>query len=467
MSQLYPQSVKGNIRKLKWILNAIFIIIYLGAPYLRYERGEGAPNQAILIDFKNSMGYFFGIEMWPDEVYYIMGLLILAALVLFFVTSLFGRVWCGYACFQTVWTDIFIAVEKIFQGDRNQRMILDRKNSFERFYKKSLTHLTWIIIALGTGYGFTAYYSDAFVQFNKLINFEFYGTALWCTLGIGAATYIMAGYARETVCAVMCPYARFQAVMFDRDTLVVAYDEKRGEPRGSLKTKDFSLEPEIHQGDCIDCKQCVVVCPAGIDIRNGLQMECIACGLCIDACNGIMDKIDRPRGLIRYDTQNHLSEPKKHDKFHFFKPRFFFYLSLITAVCSLLLYSLLTKSEVLTAVTAKRNPSYVMLSDGSIRNSYNLKITNKTHQQKIFKLKITSPELLTAHIKSYGDMSMDNLVVKKAGSDNFRLFIIAPKQNLESLLTQDTLSDRGIVTMELEDQSNNKKYQIDTIFIWQ
>lgn len=460
MTKIIPQSVKGKIRSIKWLLNAVFILIYLGTPFLRYDRGEGVPNQAILIDFKNSMGYFFGIEMWPDEIYYIMGLLILAALVLFFVTSLFGRVWCGYACFQTVWTDIFIALEKIFQGDRNQRILLDRKNSLKKFYQKTLTHLSWLIVAIVTGYGFTAYYSDAFLQFERLLQLELSQNIILWILGIAGATYIMSGFAREAVCAVMCPYARFQSAMFDKDTLIVTYDEKRGEPRGSLKTKDFSLEPDEHQGDCIDCKQCVVVCPVGIDIRDGLQMECIACGLCIDACNGIMDKIDRPRGLIRYDTQNHLSNPAKSKKFRFFKPRFFFYTTIIAIVSILMIYSLISESTVLTSVTAKRNPSYVMLSDGSIRNSYNLKVTNKTHHDIIFNLKVVKPEFVNLEARSYGEINSENLKVGKSNSNNFQLFITIASENLSDEV------ERGLIEMELTDKDSGEKYEVEAVFIW-
>ena len=452
MTKIIPQSVKGKIRNLKWLLNAVFLLIYLGTPFLRYDRGEGAPDQAILIDLPNSMAYFFGIEMWPDEVYYIMGLLILAALILFFVTSLFGRVWCGYACFQTVWTDIFIALEKIFQGDRNQRILLDRKNNFAKFYKKFLTHVSWILVAIVTGYGFTAYFSDAFLQFRDLLSLNLSQNVILWTLGIAGATYIMAGFAREAVCAVMCPYARFQSAMFDRDTLIVTYDEKRGEPRGGLKDKN--------RGDCIDCKQCVVVCPVGIDIRDGLQMECIACGLCIDACDGIMDKIDRPRGLIRYDTENHLKEPKKFKKFRFFKPRFFYYATIITLVSSLMIYSLLSESKVLTTITAKRNPSYVMLSDGSIRNSYVLKVTNKTHVAKIFSLKIEKPKFANIEIRSYGENHEGDLRVEKFNSNNFQIFITIKKEDLNSNI------DRGLIELELTDKDNDEEYEIEAVFIW-
>ncbi len=454
MTKIIPQSVKGKIRNLKSLLNVVFIFIYLGAPFLRYDRGSDAPNQAILFDFDNSIGYFFGIEMWPDEVYYLMGILIFTALLLFFVTALFGRIWCGYACFQTVWTDIFIGIEKLFQGDRNQRILLNRKNSFNKFYRKFLTHIGWLIVAIITGYGFTAYFSDAFVQFEDLLRFDLTQNVILWIAGIATMTYIMAGFAREAVCSIMCPYARFQSAMFDRDTLIVTYDEKRGERRGRLKDKD--------RGDCIDCKQCVVVCPTGIDIRDGLQMECIACGLCIDACDGIMDKIGQPRGLIRYDTQSNLENPestKKPKVFNFLRPRFFFYLTIILTVSSLMLGSVMNKSMVLTSIIAKRNPAFVMMSDGSISNSYSLKITNKSRQDKIFEIKVKQPNFAEVQIGNH--TGTKELLVGKSDSNNFRLFIKVPEGELPEN------SDRGLVIFDLVDRDNGKTHEVEAVFVWE
>lgn len=460
--RLYPQAAKGKIRNLKWILNAIFLLIYLGAPFLRWDRGENLPNQAILIDFANAKGYFFAIEMWPNEVFYLMAILILAAVALFFVTSLFGRVWCGYACFQTVWTDIFIALEKVFQGDRNARIILDRKNSFEKFYKKTLTHISWIIVALITGYGFTNYFSDAFFQFEQLLDLNLGFNALGWTIGIAAMTYIMAGFAREHVCTFMCPYARFQSAMFDRNTLIVAYDEKRGEPRGKLKSKDFSLEPEQHQGDCIECKQCVVVCPTGIDIRDGLQMECIACGLCIDACNEVMEKINRPKGLIRYETQKHLEDPQESTKFKLFSARFFYYVIILSAISGFLIHSLLTKTDLDTAITADRNPPFVKLSDGSIRNGYRLKISNKKNAARFFELRVAKPK--NAKLKIQGLKNEEKIKVKAEHDRNIKIFITMPSEEFE-------LRKEAIVKINLKEingakeSENSQNKEFELIFI--
>jgi cytochrome c oxidase accessory protein FixG len=454
--RLYPQAARGFFRRTKWLLNLVFLAIYLLSPFLRFDRGAGLPNQAILIDMEAGKGYFFAIEMWPNEVFYLMGILLLAAISLFFVTSLFGRIWCGYACFQTVWTDIFIAVEKIFQGDRNARIILDRKNSFEKYFKKLLTHITWIAIGLITGFAFTNYFHDAFLQIQNLIKLNLDFATIGWSAGIAFATYIMAGFAREHVCTFMCPYARFQSAMFDRDTLIIAYDEKRGEPRGKLKSKDFSLEPETHQGDCIDCKQCVVVCPTGIDIRNGLQMECIACGLCIDACDEVMEKINRPKGLIRYDTQKNIETGQQKPKI--LRPRSFFYLFILTAICGFLLYSLLNKAEVETRMIADRNPAFVTLSNGSIRNGYELKISNKTNIEKEFLLKAISPSHIKIKVNFYDEN--EALRIKPNKVNDFKIYATISENEIQRLTNKEIL-----INLELIDIKSGEIIPLSAIFI--
>jgi len=451
--RLYPQNIKGKIRKIKWILNYIFLSIYIFTPFLRFDRGENTPDQAILIDIPNQKAYFFFIEIWPQEVYYLTGILIIAAIMLFFVTSLYGRIWCGYACFQTVWTDIFIAVERLFQGDRNQRMILDRKNNFSKFWRKSLTHIVWIAISLFTGFCFTCYFNDAFELSKELFKAEISLNVIGWISGIAFMTYLMAGFAREHVCTFMCPYSRFQSAMFDDNTLIIAYDEKRGEPRGKAKAgTDFST-----RGHCIDCKQCVVVCPTGIDIRNGLQMECIACGLCVDACDNIMEKMKLPKGLIRYDTLNHMRKPTPKNKFKALRFRTYFYLAILTLVCSLMLKSLITKAKVETMVLHDRNPTFVMLSDGSIRNGYVIKIMNKTHKTKNFVLKVKKPEEIKLKSQNF---DLNNLQVFPGEDKGFRIFAI-----LDEELTNKNLEGRFIVQFIVKDLSDNKEYELESMFM--
>lgn len=449
--RLYPQNVKGKFRRLKWILNTIFLSIYLFSPFLRFNRGENSPNQAILVDIPKSKAYFFNIEIWPQEAYYLMGILVIAAVTLFFVTSLFGRIWCGYACFQTVWTDVFIAMERLFQGDRNARIILDRKNNFEKFYKKALTHLSWIAISLLTGYGFVLYFNDAIALTKNLLDYEISTNVLGWIIGIASSTYIMAGFAREHVCTYMCPYSRFQSAMFDNNTLMISYDQKRGEPRGKMSQNANFKD----RGHCIDCKQCVVVCPTGIDIRNGLQMECIACGLCVDACDNIMEKIGLPKGLIRYDTMANLLDPRPEKKFKIFKPRTFYYAIILTLASGIMLRNLIFRPTMEISAIPDRNPIFVTLSDGSIRNGYTIKIANKTHEDKVFLLKISSPP--EAAIKAE-DLDFSNIKIGPDQIGSFKIFVTLPKDHLIG-----NQSGREIIEFTAASSSEQKKIQ--SVFI--
>lgn len=449
--RLYPQKVKGKIRSLKNALNFVFLSIFFFTPFLRFDRGGSAPNQAIMIDLPNARAYFFNIEIWPQETYYLAGILVLAAVALFFVTSLFGRIWCGYACFQTVWTDIFIALERLFQGDRNERILLDRKKSIEKYARKTLTHASWIIVSLLTGYGFVNYFYDVFSLGENIFHGKIPANALGWSLGIAGMTYIMAGFAREHVCTFMCPYARFQSAMFDNNTLIISYDEKRGEPRAKApKDGDFK-----NRGHCIDCKQCVVVCPTGIDIRNGLQMECIACGLCVDACNNVMDKMGLPKGLIRYDTISHLLDPKPAKKFKIFKARTFFYGAIILVVSGLMLYSLIAKPTLEIAAIPDRNPMFVMLADGSVRNGYQIKISNKTHENKNYRLSILEPK--EAILKSQNfDISTLNVGADEVA--DFKIFVTLPADFLAK-----NEEGRGLVKFLISDDEEQK--EVEAVFI--
>ncbi len=478
--KIYPQNVKGRFRQLKTKLNFVFLSIYLLLPLVRFNRGEGAPDQGVLIDLPNSKAYFFFIEIWPQEVFYLMGVLVIAAVMLFFVTSLFGRIWCGYACFQTVWTDIFIGLERFFQGDRNERILLDRKNNFKKFYKKFLTHSSWIIASLVTGYGFVGYFNDSFLLAQKLVHGVISWNVLGWICGIAGTTYIMAGFAREHVCTYMCPYSRFQSAMFDKNTLIITYDEKRGEARGKLPkgehdtavvTKGTSKKPGcsevpkdlfLNRGHCIDCKQCVVVCPVGIDIRNGLQMECIACGLCVDACDNVMEKIGLPKGLIRYDTLDHLLDPIPNKKFKILKPRTLFYSIILTLSIALTIRSLIVKPKFETVIIPDRNPIFVTLSDGSIRNGYVIKVTNKTHEKRSFILAISSPK--EAVMKS-GDSPQiaggsQRLEISAGEVGSFKIYVILPKEFIAR-----SAEGRWLMDFILMDENGNEVEALQTVFI--
>ena len=437
--KIYPQAVRGRYRKLKWWLTLVLCGIFYLSPWLRWDRGANTPNQAILIDMMHARAYFFGIEIWSQEVYYITGILILAAVGLFFVTSLFGRVWCGYACPQTVWTDLFVWVERKIQGDRNARKRLDASPlTLEKITKKALTHLIWLLIGLATGFAFVLYFNDAPTLVRQMLQLDIPWSVGGWILGITASTYIMAGFAREQVCIYMCPYARFQSAMFDKDTLIISYDEKRGEPRGKHKAGD-SWDGKGH---CIDCNSCVVVCPTGIDIRSGLQMECIACGLCVDACNNVMDKIGLPRGLIGYNTENNLNNGEK-PSLQFFRPRTFWYVGIMSAVGGFMLYTLLTRSPLQLEIIHDRNPLFVKLSDGEIRDGYTITILNKDHEQRKYELEILGLAGAQTRVESNYAVSKDDLEVEADSVGHFRIFVTAPEQKnsreeIKFLLTEET-----------------------------
>lgn len=408
--KVYPKRVWGKYRKLKWVAMIVTLGIYYLAPFIRWDRGPNAPDQAILIDLPARRAYWFNIEIWPQEVYLLTGILILSAIALFFVTSLFGRVWCGYFCPQTVWTDLFVWVERIVQGDRNARKKLhDAPWGFSKIRKIVTTHFLWLVIAWCTAGSFVLYFNDAPDLVMSFFAFDVSPTVLGFIAALTFSTYLMAGFAREQVCTYMCPYARFQSAMFDNDTLIIGYDTQRGEPRGKHK-KGTSWEG---RGDCIDCTACVQVCPTGIDIRDGLQMECIACGLCVDACNDIMAKVDRPLGLIRYDTANHMEAVVKggKEKFRFWRPRTFYYGTILALVGAIMLYALITRAPLDLHVMHDRNPVFVQLSSGEIRNGYTIKILNKTHYHNTYELSIEGLEDAEIDIKTAGNISAENLYV--------------------------------------------------------
>lgn len=453
--KVYPQRVWGVFRKLKWFAMIALLGIYYFAPFLRWDRGPHAPDQAILIDMPARRAYFFFIEIWPQEVYYLTAILIFAAIMLFFVTSMFGRVWCGYACPQTVWTDLFVWVERIVQGDRNARLRLDKsKLSFEKIWKKTLTHILWILIGVCTGGAWVLYFNDAPTIIEQAIHFELPWSVLGWVVALTGSTYLMAGFAREQVCTFMCPYARFQSAMFDEDTLIIGYDAIRGEPRGKLK----KAKDGAPQGDCISCRKCVNVCPMGIDIREGLQMECIACGLCVDACDEIMEKVNKPKGLIRYDTLHNIESEdhnlRKH--LHLIRPRTIYYMIIIAILGSIVALGLINRSVLELHTQHDRNPLFVMTSDGNIRNGYTIKILNKTHADREYTLTIDGIDYHNVQIQAAGDVTLDKIPVFADSVGHYRLYLTADKQT----------EARRVITFKISDNNDqNLKDEIETIFV--
>ena len=372
---IYPQSISGKYRKIKDYAGAALLFFYFICSWIRWERDNGLTDQAILIDLPNRKAYLFAIEIWPEELYYITAILICAALGLFFITALYGRIWCGYTCPHTVFVDIFNKIELYFQGDRNARIKLDSQPMDKnKFIKKLKTHLAWIFVGFLFAFGWVCYFYDAPTLLIDIFFFQVTPAALSWLVGLTFSTYFFAGWIRERVCIYMCPYGRFQSAMIDNDTATVTYHEWRGEPRGKADSG----------GDCIDCNKCVVVCPMGIDIRDGLQLPCIGCGLCIDACNSVMEKIGKPLDLIGYDSVNSSLAKQKGTwiKKKFWQFRTVLFALILTIVVSVTIISLLTKAPLKVTIIHDRDVLFTTLPDGSIRNKYIVKIFNKQSQSK-------------------------------------------------------------------------------------
>ena len=452
--RIYPKRVSGIYRNLKWAAMIICLFIYYTVPFIRWDRGSNAPDQAVLIDLERGRAYWFWFEIWPQEVYILTGILIFAAICLFFVTSLFGRVWCGYFCFQTVWTDLFVWVERLVQGDRNKRKRLrEGPWTFEKTWKMALTHLIWLAIAWWTAGSFVLYFNDAPTLVKSFFMGEVSTTVLAFIGGLTFMTYLMAGFAREQVCTFMCPYARFQSAMFDKDTMIIGYDVDRGEPRGKHKAG----ESWDGRGHCINCTACVQVCPMGIDIRDGLQMECIACGLCVDACNDIMDKVDLPRGLIRYDTERRMQDKTKgqFSAVHLLRPRTYYYIFVLVLVGGLMLAALLNRPTMDLTVLHDRNPLFVQLSSGEIRNGYEIKILNKTHEDKTYSLTLDGLDDATMVVKSAGDVDTNELFVAADMVGNYHILVSA---NVKP-------ADQRDVTFTLTDLATGVQDTYESVFV--
>jgi len=401
---IYPRSVKGRFRTIKWSILILAYGVYFILPWVRWPR-ESTVDQAVMFDIQDRIFYLFGMIVNPQDIFWLAAFLMIAAFLLFFVTAIAGRAFCGYFCFQTLWTDVYILVEHLVQGERPARIRLDKGGwTSEKILKKGATHFLWLLVSFVTGLTFTLYWADAYELIGQFFTgaapFPAYATTLFLTL----TTYVMAGLAREQVCTYMCPYARFQSIMFDNDTQIVAYDEKRGEGEsGRAKlAKGRKAADERHEanlGDCIDCGFCVQVCPTGIDIRNGLQMSCISCALCIDACDTVMDNLGWQRGLIRYASENELEGGKS----HLLKLKNIAYGLVLLAAVAGLVWSVATHSLLSMAVTQVRNPLYVVLSDGRLQNSYDIKLNNKTEKTM----------RLTLHIEGLPGAVMDLGRLKK------------------------------------------------------
>lgn len=383
--KIFPREVSGRFARLRVLSVWGLLGLYYGMPWVQWSG-----RQAVLFDLPARKFYVFGLVLWPQDFIFLTALLIIAAFGLFFFTAVGGRLWCGYACPQTVWTETFLWIERVVEGSRSERMKLDRMAwSAKKLARRATKHLLWGTFALFTGATFVGYFTPIKTLFAEALTFSLGPWELfWCVF-YGFATYGNAGFLREQVCKYMCPYARFQSAMFDRDTLIITYDSQRGEPRGSRRRgADFKA---AKLGACIDCTMCVQVCPTGIDIRQGLQSECIACAACIDACDSVMDRMSYPRGLIRYTTQNALD----HKRTRIVRPRVVIYAVLLVGLVTAFAVGLILRKPVDVDVIRDRNVLYRMMDDGRVENVYNVKILNKSERPHRFAVAVRGSGALT------------------------------------------------------------------------
>ncbi len=382
--KIYPRDIQGYFKNLRWLTIWITQMVFYGTPWLIWNN-----RQAVLLDISTHRFYIFGLVLYPQDLIYLVVLLIIAALALFLFTAVAGRLWCGFSCPQSVYTEIFLWMERKIEGDRAARMRLDSMQfGIRKFYKKFLKHAAWISFSVFTGFTFLGYFSPIRDLVDNILQ---YRLSPWETFWIffyGFATYGNAGFLREQICKYMCPYARFQSAMFDNDTLIVTYDKERGEPRSGRSRKVDAKESGL--GDCIDCSFCVQVCPTGIDIRNGLQYECISCGLCVDACNSIMDKMEYPRGLIRFSTNNGVEQhwSQKQIIRKILRPRVLIYSGVLLTICVAFVVSLAMRVPFKVDVIRDRGVMSRLVAGGKVENVYRLQITNASEHAETYRISV-------------------------------------------------------------------------------
>ena len=416
------------------------------------------PDQAVLVDLASRRFYFFWIEIWPHEFYFIAGLLIMAGLGLFLFTSALGRVWCGYACPQTVWTDLFILVERWVEGDRNARLRLHRQKKLDlRKIRLRITKwVLWLLIGVATGGAWVFYFTDAPSLMADLWAFEASAVAYTTIAILTLTTFVFGGFMREQICIYACPWPRIQAAMMDEETLTVGYRDWRGEPRG----KHRKSEDADQLGDCIDCMACVNVCPMGIDIRDGQQLACITCALCIDACDDVMAKIGKPRGLIDYlalsdETRERAGHAPRSIWRHVFRLRTMIYTGLWSAVGVALVVALFVRQDIEVTVAPVRNPTFVTLSDGTIRNTYEVRLRNKNSVDSVFNISVRGDVSYYVELEGSPYQSIE---VSADSTYLQRVYVLAPKGSVPA---ENDVSDLRIW---VEDLSSGERAYKDTVF---
>lgn len=438
-NKIYPRSVSGFFTKWRWGMIFLTQLVFYCIPWL-----EWGQRQALLFDLGSRRFYIFNLVLYPQDLIYLTAILIISALSLFLFTAIAGRLWCGYTCPQTVYTEIFLWIEHKIEGDRAARMKLDSANiSAKKLTKKGAKHFVWIIFALWTGFTFVGYFSPIRELASSTLNMSL---GPWETFWIcfyGFATYGNAGFMREQVCKYMCPYARFQSAMFDDDTLIVTYDEERGEPRGSRsrKAESNNITNTKQLGACIDCSLCVQVCPTGIDIRKGLQYECIGCGACADICDTVMDKMGYERGLVKYSTQNAITNKWTHKQMvqRILRPRVLIYTAILGLIIIALMTSLWFRTHFRVDVIRDRGVMARLTDDGKLENVYRLQIMNGTESVQHYKLSVSGikdleieSEAVTDHEETKNIEHNKTIMVKPAESRWLIVDLKTPDGTLES-----------------------------------
>jgi cytochrome c oxidase accessory protein FixG len=458
--KIFPKRARGTFRRLKWLVMLVTLAIYYVTPWLRWDRGAFAPDQAVLVDLHNRRFFFLFIEIWPQEFYYVAGMLVMAGIGLFLITSTVGRAWCGYACPQTVWVDLFLVVERAIEGDRNARIKLDAAPlSADKLLKRVSKHTAWLLIGVATGGAWVFYFADAPTLLIDLLTLQAPAVAYTTIALLTATTYTFGGLMREQVCTYMCPWPRIQTAMLDEYSLTVTYNDWRGEPRSRHAKKALTQGKSV--GDCVDCNACVVVCPMGIDIRDGQQLECITCALCIDACDDVMGRLGRERGLISYatladynanmalatdadgriepkrirDAGGRLIDAVRHTTWRsIIRLRTLIYVAIFAALGFGMLTVLALRSPLDLNVLHDRNPLYVELKDGSIRNGYDVKVLNMTPEPRSVILRLEGIPGATMTVAG-GDAEGTAVMALELEPDKvlpLRLYVRADPSSLES-----------------------------------
>ncbi|MGC2777413.1 MAG: cytochrome c oxidase accessory protein CcoG [Bradyrhizobium sp.] len=416
-----PQGVKGPIRRLKWLILVLTLGVYYVTPFLRWNRGPNAPGQAVLLDFVHGRLYLGPIEIWPQDLYLITAAMLLATLILVLVNALAGRLWCGFACPQTVWTDLFLLVERLVEGDRRQRLKnIGAPMTARRIAQIGTKHALWMAIALGTGGTLIFYFTDAPGLVRDVVHGEMSATALTWTLVFAGTTYGLAGFAREQVCTFMCPWPRLQGAIWDPEAFTVNYRDYRGEARMSAKKAAEARSHGQPAGDCVDCGACVAVCPIGIDIRQGPSFACINCGLCVDACDGVMAKLERPPGLIDYVSWRNIERGRAGEApvSRLARPKTVGLALACVALAAVIAVSFATKTTAVLSVQHDRDPLAVRLSDGSVRNAYTVKLLNKSASPQTYRLGISGVDAALAVV---GHAQAASIEVEPEGSETLRV----------------------------------------------